>query len=380
MFAAPMPKHILDGPYRENRAGLTELPYWSTEFVGNGPFKLYEWVADSHVLLDAFPDYVLGRPKLDQIEVKFIPDPSTLLANVLAGTVDLTLSRAVSIEQASAVRDQWQAGKMIPDIDIGWTVVYPQFRVPNPQVLLDPNFRKGLMHSIDRQVLADILTAGYAPVADSIISPEKPEYSYVEKSIVRYPYDPARAAQLFEGAGLVRGPEGYRDAAGQRTSIEIRTTTNDANQKAVAVIADAFQRIGLGSEPIVIPVQRLQDGEYRATFPGLELVNQPNGADGFQNLMHSANAPLPERNYRAPSSSRNRGSYLNPEYDALMDRYSVTIPYQERMGIMAQLIRWQTDNNLAMGMYYSVDAIMMANRLQNVLPAATFNAHDWDVR
>src|SRR5436309_14139887 len=80
-FAQPMPRHILEPPYRQNKATLTDSPYWNLEFVGSGAFKLHEWVAGSHVLLDAFPDYVLGRPKIDQIEVKMIPDPSTLLAN-----------------------------------------------------------------------------------------------------------------------------------------------------------------------------------------------------------------------------------------------------------------------------------------------------------
>ena len=86
-------------------------------------------------------------------------------------------------------------------------------------------------------------------------------------------------------------------------------------------------------------------------------------------------AQLSSRIFR--SSSRNRGSYLNPDYDALMDRYTVTIPVAERMGIMAQLIKLQTDLNLVMGLYFSVDAIMMANRLKNVPPASTWNVQDW---
>ncbi len=376
----PLPKHVLESQFRDNKANFGEWAYWTTEFVSTGPFKLREWVADSHVLLDAFPDYVLGRPKVDQIEVKFIPDPSTLLANVLAGAVDLTFSRAVSVEQAVSTRDRWSEGKMVPYIN-GWTMMYPQLRAPTPALLGDPQFRRALTMAIDRQQLADILTAGLAPAADAIISPDQPEYPYVQSSIVRYPYDPARSGQILEGLGINKGADGmYSSAGGQRISIEIRTTTNDANQKAMLAVADGFQRVGLGAEPVVIPVQRLQDSQYRATFPGLELVNQPHGADGFENLLHSANASIAERNYRAPTSSRNRGAYMNPDYDVLMERYTVTVPIAERMDVMAQLIRLQTDLQLVMGLYYSVDAIMMANKLQEVRPAATWNAHEWDVK
>jgi len=212
------------------------------------------------------------------------------------------------------------------------------------------------------------------------LGPRHAEYRPVESSIVRYTYNPNRAAQLLEGMGFTRDAESmFRDASGQRLSVEVRTTTNDANQKATFAVVDFFQRVGVVSEPTVIPVQRLQDRVYRTTFPGLELVNQPFGPDGFENLLHSSAAPLPERDYRAPGSNKNRGAYLNSDYDALMDRYRVTVPLAERMQIMGQLIHLQTDLQLVMGLFYSADAIVMANKLRNVPPANTWNVHLWDV-
>src|SRR5207249_596884 len=288
-------------------------------------------------------------------------------------------SRSVSTEQAVAAREQWHDGKMVPNIN-GWTMMYPQLRTPTPPALADAQFRRALIQAIDRRQLADTLTAGLAGVADSIIAESAPEYRAVESSIVRYTYDPNRAAQLLEGLGFSKDAEGIlHDAAGQRVSVEVRTTTNDANQKATFAVVDYFQRVGVAGEPFVIPVQRLQDRVFRTTYPGLELVNQPFGADGFENLLHSSAAPLPERDYRAPNSNKNRGAYLNADYDALMDRYRVTIPMTERMQIMAQLIHLQTDLQLVMGLYYSADAIVMANKLRNVPPANTWNVQNWDV-
>lgn len=379
-FGQPLPRHLLEQPFLENKEGFFQLPYWNVAFVSTGPFMVNDWVAGSHAVLHAFDQYVLGRPKIDQIEVKFIADPSTLIANVLAGVVDLTFSRAVSIEQGVQIRDQWAHGKVVPNIT-GWTMMYPQLRTPSPAALLEPDFRRALIQSIDRQQLAETLAAGMAPVADSIIPPDEASYSAIASRIVRWPYDPRRAVQLIESLGFSRGPDGtFRDATNERLSIEIRTTTNQANQKATFAVADAFQRIGLGAAPVVIPVQRLQDNEYRANYPGLELVNQPHGTEGIANLLHSSAAPLPERNYRAPNKSRNRGSYLNPAYDALMDKYLTAVPWQERMQVLGEIVHMQTDLQLVMGLYYSVDAIMMANRLENVPPASGWNAHDWNIR
>ncbi len=379
-FAQPLPRHLLEQPYTDSREAFLQLPYWNVRFVSTGPFQVESWEAGSHVTLRAFDGYVLGRPKLDQIEVKFIADPSTLVANVLAGVVDLTFSRAVSIEQGIQIRDQWQDGKIVPSIT-GWTMMYPQLRAPSPAALADAEFRRALIQAIDREQLAESLAAGLAPVADSIIPPDEAAYDSIKNRIVRWTYDPRRTAQLIEGMGFAKGPNGmYRDSGGESLTIEIRTTTNQANQKAAAAVGDAFQRVGIGGNPVVIPVQRLQDNEYRATYSGLELVNQPDGTEGVVNLLDSSAAPLPERNFRAPNKSRNRGSYVNPAYDALMDRYVTTVPVAERMRALGQLVQLQTDQQLVMGLYYSVDAIMIANRLGNVPPGSAWNAHEWNIR
>jgi ABC-type transport system substrate-binding protein len=218
-------------------------------------------------------------------------------------------------------------------------------------------------------------------VAHSIIAPGQADYAHVESRIVRFEHDARRAIQLVESVGFQRGTDGgYRDPAGGRLSVEIRTTTNDANQKSVFAIADYWQRIGVAGEPVVIPVQLLQNREYRATYPGLELVNQPAGVGGIESLLHSSSAPTPERNYQAPTSSRNRGQYMNPEYDALMDSYRMTIPNGERMQILGELLHHQTDLQLVTGVFYTADAIMIANRLQHVPAGSTWNAHLWEVR
>src|SRR5207244_4750088 len=95
--ALPLPQHLLGQTYADNRAGLVELPYWTHDFVGLGPYKVREWVAGSHLVLVANDSYPLGRPRIDEVEVKFIPDPNTLAANILADVVDLTMGRGLDL-------------------------------------------------------------------------------------------------------------------------------------------------------------------------------------------------------------------------------------------------------------------------------------------
>jgi peptide/nickel transport system substrate-binding protein len=142
LFENPFfPHHLLEKPYGDDKAAFAQQPYFLGEFVGTGAYRVQQFVLGSHLLLTANEQYVLGRPRVDEIEVKFTPDPNTLMANVLASAVDLTLGRGISIEQALQVRDQWRNGK--PDIAFtSWIVVYPQFLNPRPAVVTEAAFRQ----------------------------------------------------------------------------------------------------------------------------------------------------------------------------------------------------------------------------------------------
>jgi hypothetical protein len=148
--------------------------------------------------------------------------------------------------------------------------------------------------------------------------------------------------------------------------------------KVVLAVADAFTRIGVTGEPYTIPRQGLPP-DQEVGFPGYRVVNQDHGLAGITNVLHSSAAPLPERNYKAPDWPKNRGSYVNPEYDALMDRFTSTIPVRERLVPLAQLVRMQTDLQLVTGFYFTVAAVLVNNRLRNVPPGTAWNAHEWDV-
>jgi len=166
----------------------------------------------------------LGRLKFDEIEVRFISDGNTLISNLLASSIDVTMRQALSVDQALQMRDQWTDGKVhiAPD---GWSTVYPQHVNPTPAIVGNVQSRKALIHGIDRQQLADTLMYGLGSVAHTPLSPDTPEYAATEASAVRYDYDPQRALQLLQGVGYTRGADGLlRDAAGQPLAFETRAS------------------------------------------------------------------------------------------------------------------------------------------------------------
>src|SRR5207302_5931303 len=84
-LALPLPKHLLEQAYTDDKPNFTQAPYWSTGFAGTGPYRVREWARSSHMMLAANDNYAIGRPRIDEIEVRFIQDPNALIANILAG-------------------------------------------------------------------------------------------------------------------------------------------------------------------------------------------------------------------------------------------------------------------------------------------------------
>ncbi len=384
LFAGPelIPRHILERPYLEDAANFAHLPYWSTEYVGLGPFKLREFARSSHLVMEANDGYILGRPKLDGIEIRFIPDSNTLSANILADAVQLTIGQNFSLETGLTVAEQWRGGRMeVSAASAGNPMhIFPQFINPSPAVIGDLRFRRALYHAIDRQEIVDSTMAGKAVLADAILwDPNDREWPGIEQGIVRYPFDPRRATQLIDELGYPRGADGfYRDpATGQRLTVELRTLVSfDTGVKIIFPIADYWQRTGVAVETLVVPVQRQSDREYRAARPGFDLARSPRDLTRH----HGDEIALPENRF----TGANRARYGNPEFDALIDRYYVTIPWTERMMVLSQVVRHMTDQVTVMGIFFDVTPAMATNRLVNIkagrMGTDPINAHEWDLR
>jgi peptide/nickel transport system substrate-binding protein len=382
LFPNPLPRHLLEPPAREGKPTFTQLPYWSQEFIGTGAFKLRDWVPGSHVMLDANDDYVLGRPKIDEIEVKFILNSSTLVTNLLAGVVELPLGRTLSFDQALELRSQWQYGRVEIVPRPGWSVIYPQFTYTNPPVVADVRFRRALLHAIDRQELVDTVASGFSEVADSFLPIARTDYAEIKARAPRYGYDPRRAAQLIAELGYARAGDGiFRDGAGQRLDVEIRTTgDNDANVKLIHPVVDYWQQIGVAPEAVLIAPQLQSNREYRATFPAFGLYRHPNDVAFLPNFT-SARVATRENNWTGGDSG-----YHNPEFDALYDAYSKTIPMKDRTELLGQLIYHMADQVVTLGLLYDNLAAFIGSRTANVVISQqygaqyTWSAYLWELK
>ncbi|HEY3117312.1 MAG TPA: ABC transporter substrate-binding protein, partial [Chloroflexota bacterium] len=332
MFKEIRPRHILEPAYRADNLSVLQHPYWTEQYVGLGPFKVKEWVSGSHIVASAYDQYFLGRPKLDEILIRFIPEPSTIISNILASEVELTMGRNISVQQGMQLRDHWQNGR----IDIGltnWIALYPQFINPNPPILANRDFRRAVITAIDRQQIIDTLLYGAVPLAHSFLSPTEPIYPAVEPSIVKYDYAPSQSAQMLAGLGLQKGADGLlRDSSGQMPPVEVRTSADDDTHIAgVLAVVDALKRVGIPAEPYFISQSERGDRAADTSYAALRLWRLPNAPEDLTRYS-SAQAGTPENQFR---QTANRARYINAELDALIDRYMTTISEHDRVPFLA---------------------------------------------
>jgi peptide/nickel transport system substrate-binding protein len=371
----PLPKHILEGPYNENKAAVPDHPYWGVEFVGTGAYKVREMARGSHLILEANDRYVLGRPKIDVFEVKITPDANVLITTLLSGAAEMTIMARLSVDQAVQVQDSWQDGSVIFTTG-GWLTAMPQLLNPSPPLLLDVRLRRSLQHAINRQVIADDLLFGKVAVADSSVAPNVSYFKDIESSIVRYPYDPQRAAQLMETLGYTRGPDGLlQDASRQKLTIEARTNTQlDTQVKALAIVSDFWRRAGVNVDEVLYGLQRVADREYRNTRPGFEVLGFGLDPETFS-YYHSKQTPLPETSF----FGQNRTRYQSAEYDALVDSFFVTIPYPARIEVARRIVHHFTDQLILLPLTYNTNHTAVGKRIRGITGRGPYSTDTWNV-
>ncbi|MBM2811124.1 MAG: hypothetical protein HW416_1883 [Chloroflexi bacterium] len=371
----PLPRHILEAPYTADKAGVVSLSYWTDEFVGSGPFRLREFAPDSHVILTAQDGYVLGRPKLDEVEIRFVTDHNAVVANVLSGAALMTMGRGVSLDQAVQLRDQWQDGKLSIALS-GWLVIFPQLINPTPTPIADVRFRRALLHAIDRKEMVDTLMWGTVPIADSLLLPTDEKYREIAPRLAKYDFDPRRAAQTIEEFGYARSGGGaYRDSVGRPLSVEMRTTPGfDIHTTGLESIASYWRRAGVEVESTVLSLQQSRDLEFRSTAPGFTLQLQGTDTSALVRF-HSREIPLPENRFTGDNKAR----YSNAELDALLDKYIVTIPSPERTQALGQVLGHLSEAVIPLPLFYNATPTLVSNRVQGAT-TSRLNVFEWDVR
>jgi peptide/nickel transport system substrate-binding protein len=139
--------------------------------VGTGPFKFVEWKEGDFISLERFPNYwekdaAGGQlPYLDKLLIKFIIEPSTLVAALKTGEVD-----GINAVAPQFVADLRKDPKLTVSTAVGgnWRCLHMNLA---KEPFSDKNLRKAVAFAIDRKEILDRVEFGEGIIAHGPISP-----------------------------------------------------------------------------------------------------------------------------------------------------------------------------------------------------------------
>jgi len=167
-------------------------------FVGNGAFKLTEWVHQDHLTFEINPNYSGTKAKLSKITYKMITDANASWAAYLNGELDM--SGPPSGTEKTVMADATLSPQIVRYNDL--TTFAFQFNV-HKAPFDNKKLRQALSCAFDRQAYIDSVRGGVGKVALSWIPPGMPGYNATLGQ--DYAFNPTKAKQLLSDAGFPAG-------------------------------------------------------------------------------------------------------------------------------------------------------------------------------
>jgi peptide/nickel transport system substrate-binding protein len=184
--------------------------------VGLGPYKFVSQTPGIEIVMEANETYWRKVPHVKRLVFKSVPEPTTRLAMIKKGEVDLAYLLPVSFAE-EVKRDPKLKLAFSGAIGISWLDFLDQWDPKSPWH--DKRVRLAANYAIDRRALSEAETLGASKPAGNFVPPTF-EFAL---PIEPYPYDPAKAKRLLAEAGY---PNGFD--AGDLTPIPPYSATGEA--------------------------------------------------------------------------------------------------------------------------------------------------------
>ncbi|MGV1963631.1 ABC transporter substrate-binding protein [Agrobacterium sp. 22-222-1] len=293
-------KHLYEG------TDLKTNPY-NRKPVGIGPFIFKEWEQGSHFVLERNPNYWdQGKPYLDQIIVRIIPDSAARAAALEAGEVDFGTGSPVPY---SDVERFVATGKFAVDTkgyELGGNLHQLFFNLDNA-FLKKLKVRQAIAHSFDINQIIKLVWNGYATPAATAIVPDLKQFH--DASLKHYTYDPDLAETLLDEAGFPRG------ADGTRAKLNLTWNPGMAQQKLAAdYIRFALGKVGISVNILSFEFSTYITKVYTERVFDIDVQNLNNGYDPTDGVDRA----FLSTNIKKGLAWSNHMHYSNPEVDALL--------------------------------------------------------------
>jgi len=233
-----LPEHVLKPVFEAD--GTIDQAEWNlAPTVGCGPFTFKEWESGSFAHFVANENYWLGKPKIDEIYFRFVPDDASQVAALQTGDGDL--GTFISYADIPTLQD---AKVEMINVFSGYNEGYYFYMDPEKghPALQDVRVRQAIAYATNRDALCQNLLLGLTKPSAS----DWDNTPWVDPTIQPYPYDPEQAKKLLDEAGWVdSNGDGTRDKDGVELVLDYGTTTREIRKDTQAVVQQELAAVGI---------------------------------------------------------------------------------------------------------------------------------------
>ncbi len=355
-----MPHHALQG--KPGKSPLQRKP------IGTGPYMLEKWVPGQSIVLTSFHDYFEGRPKIEKIFVRVIPNQTTQYLELLNGSIDI-MGMTPKQEALDTKVEKYQNNyNTYSYLDFSYTYIgYNLRKAPfnNKQI------RRALTYAVDKKAIIDGLLYGKGYAADG---PYQPDSYWYNKNVEKLEYNLEKAKSLLADAGLKdTNGDGILEYNGKKFTIELMINQgNDVRSKIAEMIQHSWSQAGIDVQirPLewATMLSATRKGEFDAVILGWSTPLDPDQYDIWAS----------ERCV----NGQNFICFKNEEVDNLLIDGRKEFDKEKRREYYYKLQDILADEQPYTFLYFPYAHIALNKRFQNVSAAKagiTYNFIDWYV-
>lgn len=354
-----LPQHLLQGL---DGAELFDAPF-NARPVGAGPYRL-EALTTLDATLRAWPRYHLGRPGIETVVLRFLPDFPAALAALEEGGIDgILLRRAPDAAQAAALDRLAGFARADPQRSASFTLYLNNAQAEH---FRDPRVRTAISLAIDRAALAQATLRGLATPSASAVAPGVWAYAPALDGLGA---DRERAAALLAEAGWTRSPTtGALERDGAEFRFTIRTDDDPLHVALALAVAGQLEPLGIraavaSTSFTVLRRDFLDARGYDAALTAWDQGPDPDPYDAW----HSSRARPPGGNV---------ASYGGLVIDALLERGRVTLDPLVRLDAYAQFQELWRREAPSVVLAYPRLRYLRAERVEAPAPGVLFSPAD----
>lgn len=363
LFGTILPKHRFAGVEDVNKAAFNRAP------VGTGPFKLKEWRVAEAIFLEANASYFQGRPNLDGIVYKIIPDSNIMLTQLKAGEVDIVSNVGfVHLDQVKAVGGV----RTVVTPNMIWE--HLDFNLDNA-LFQDARVRRAVALAIDRQALVTGVLKGAASPAAGDQSPQSWAYNPMVKAAGR---DVNAARELLTEAGFKPGADGVFTRDGRRLSFGLAVPAgNKVREAAAQALVQQLKEAGIEVTVRMVEVPAFFGDTLRTRRFEAAMYAWVAGLDpDNSSLWHSRNIPAAGNGYQG----QNYPGWRNPEVDALADQGARTVDIEARRRVYFRIQELIVQEVPVVPLYFRSNIDAVRDTVVNYKPNPTQVGNLWNAR